>query len=60
VLCGTGTFDVTGFVATLQQIGFTGPWGVEIISDEYRQRPLEVALVDAYRTTMAMFGKPER
>ena len=40
VLCGSGTFDVKGFVATLQQIGFAGPWGVEIISDEHRQRPL--------------------
>ena len=59
LLCGTGTFDVRGFVATLQQIGFTGPWGVEIISDEHRQRPLEDALVDAYRTTMVMFGKRE-
>ena len=34
LLCGTGTFDVRGFVETLQQIGFTGPWGVEIISDD--------------------------
>src|SRR6478752_2088452 len=48
VLCGSGTFDVKGFVATLQQIGFTGPWGVEIISAEHRGRPLEEALVDAY------------
>jgi sugar phosphate isomerase/epimerase len=55
VLCGTGTFDVKGFVATLQQTGFTGPWGVEIISAAHRERPLDVALVDAHRSTMAMF-----
>ena len=55
VLCGSGTFDVTGFIETLQQSGFTGPWGVEILSETHRQRALEVALVDAHRSTMKMF-----
>jgi sugar phosphate isomerase/epimerase len=58
VLCGSGVFDVAGFVETLQQIGFPGPWGVEILSDVHRQRPLREALVDAYRTTMALFDDP--
>lgn len=55
VLCGLGTFDVRGFIETLQQIGFAGPWGVEIISEAHRERPLDEALVDAHRTTMALF-----
>lgn len=55
VLCGSGTFDVPGFIQTLQEIGFAGPWGVEIISDVHRRRPLREALVDAHRTTMALF-----
>jgi sugar phosphate isomerase/epimerase len=55
VLCGSGTFDVKGFIETLQQIGFAGPWGVEIISEAHRRRPLQEALVDAHRTTMALF-----
>jgi sugar phosphate isomerase/epimerase len=55
VLCGSGTFDVGGFVQTLQGIGFAGPWGVEIISETHRRRPLQEALVDAHRTTMALF-----
>ncbi len=55
VLCGSGTFDVAGFIETLQQSGFAGPWGVEIISDAHRRRPLQEALVNAYRTTMALF-----
>ena len=59
VLCGSGTFDVKGFIDTLQQIGFAGPWGVEIISEAHRRRPLKEALVDAHRTTMAMFGEPD-
>jgi sugar phosphate isomerase/epimerase len=56
VLCGSGTFDVKGFVEKLQHIGFTGPWGVEIISDVHRRRPLQEALVDAHRTTTALFA----
>lgn len=55
VLCGSGTFDVKGFIETLQQIGFAGPWGVEIISEAHRRRPLQEALADAHRTTMALF-----
>lgn len=55
VLCGSGTFDVKGFVETLQQIGFSGPWGVEILSEAHRRRPLQEALADVHRTTMALF-----
>ena len=55
VLCGAGTFDLAGCIATLQQIGFTGPWGVEILSEAHRRRPLAEALADAHRTTMALF-----
>lgn len=54
-LCGSGTFDVKGFTETLQQIAFAGPWGVEILSEAHRRRPLQEALVDAHRTTMALF-----
>lgn len=57
VLCGSGTFDVTGFIRTLQGIGFAGPWGVEIISETHRRRPLQEALVDAQRSTMALFDR---
>jgi sugar phosphate isomerase/epimerase len=55
VLCGSGTFDVKGFIETLQQIGFAGPWGVLILSEAHRGRPRHEALVDAHRTTMALF-----
>ncbi len=54
VLCGAGTFDVSGCIATLRKIGFTGPWGVEILSEAHRRRPLPEALADAHRTTMAL------
>jgi len=55
VMCGAGTFDIKGFIETLQYIGFVEPWGVEIISDAHRRRPVQEALVDAYQTTTALF-----
>jgi sugar phosphate isomerase/epimerase len=55
VLCGSGTFDVKGFIETLRRMSFAGPWGVEILSEAHRRRPLCEALIDAHRTTMALF-----
>jgi sugar phosphate isomerase/epimerase len=40
LLCGDGTFDLTGFVAVLRELGFDGPWGVEILSTSFRALPV--------------------
>ena len=45
--CGEGTFDLVGMVAALRSAGWTGPWGVEILSDEHRSQPVDVALARA-------------
>ncbi len=50
-LCGEGDFAVTEFVATLRSMGWQGPWGLEILSEVYRRRPLTEALADAFATT---------
>ena len=55
MLPGDGAFDIKGLIRTLQGVGFTGPWGVEIISDAHRARPLDEAMDAAYRATMAQF-----
>ena len=34
-------------VAALRTAGWTGPWGVEILSDEHRSAPVEAALARA-------------
>lgn len=44
MLCGDGAFDLTGLVAVLRYFGFRGPWGVEILSDTFRQLPVPHAL----------------
>jgi sugar phosphate isomerase/epimerase len=55
-LCGEGDQDVTGFIKTLQAIGFDGPWGVEILSNEHRARPVRDALESAYSKALACFA----
>jgi sugar phosphate isomerase/epimerase len=42
--CGDGSFDLSGMITALRATGWNGPWGVEILSDEHRSLPLEVAL----------------
>jgi sugar phosphate isomerase/epimerase len=46
LLCGEGSFDLTGLVAVLRDLGFDGPWawGVEILSTSYRALPVAQAL----------------
>ena len=36
-------------------VGYRGPWGVELISAELRKLPLDVAAKRAFDTTMAQF-----
>lgn len=47
-LCGEGDFDVRGLVEAIRATGFHGPWGVEMLSREYRELPLEEALRSAH------------
>jgi sugar phosphate isomerase/epimerase len=39
-LPGEGEFDIPGYVRALTDIGYTGPWGVEVLSDELRALPM--------------------
>lgn len=54
-LCGEGEFDVKGFIEVVQDIGFEGPWGIEVLSAELRKLPMEEAITRAYDTTIAQF-----
>lgn len=51
--CGEGEFDVTGFAATMRGLGYTGPWGIEVLSEEARNWPLERMTTHAFQTTMS-------
>lgn len=37
---GEGGLDITAFVRAIQAQGYTGPWGVEILSENFRKQPL--------------------
>lgn len=54
-LCGEGEFDVRGFIAAVQSTGYDGPFGVEIISAEQRERSLEVAAQRSGLTALRQF-----
>jgi sugar phosphate isomerase/epimerase len=53
--CGEGEFDVRSFVKGMLKAGYTGPWGIEVLSAELRAVPLEELTKRAFRTTRAQF-----
>lgn len=53
--CGEGEFDVPRFIECVQKTGYTGPFGIEVLSQELRKKPLEEAVTRAFTTTMAQF-----
>ena len=53
--CGEGEFDIPGFIAAVQETGYDGPFGIEVLNLDLRTWPLERAVEHAYRTTMAQF-----
>lgn len=54
LLCGEGSFDLNGLVAMLRDKGFDGPWGVEILSTEFRALPVGQALKLAAGTALTV------
>lgn len=53
--CGDGDFDSRAFVERTLEAGWTGPWGVEIISAEHRSLPVLDGLKKARDTALACF-----
>lgn len=54
--CGDGEFDLPGFIAALTEAGYSGPYGVEILSDELRKMPLTEVANRSFRTAHAQFN----
>jgi sugar phosphate isomerase/epimerase len=55
--CGEGEFDVRGFVDCMLKAGYEGPWGIEVLSQDLRDKPLEYLTTHAFSTTMAQFPR---
>jgi sugar phosphate isomerase/epimerase len=49
---GEGAADVAELVSAMRTLGFDGPWGVEILSDEHRRLPLAEGMRRARDTTL--------
>jgi sugar phosphate isomerase/epimerase len=54
-LCGEGEFDVKGFVSAMRKAGYSGAWGIEVLSEELRKKPLAELTTRSFNTTMAQF-----
>ena len=57
---GDGDFDTPGFINAVAPLGFTGPWGVEIISEQLRAMPLEAGLRQVRAAVERSFYAAER
>jgi sugar phosphate isomerase/epimerase len=59
-LCGEGSFDLPGLVAVLRELGFDGPWGVEILSTSFRTLPVDQALKLAAESALTVLQSAQR
>ncbi len=55
-LPGEGEFPIADYVAACRDAGYEGPWGVEVISEELRNLPIEQIFERAYETSSAQLA----
>lgn len=54
-LCGEGEYDIKGFIHCLKSMGYNGPWGVEIISENLTKLSPDEMSKLAFNTTISQF-----
>jgi sugar phosphate isomerase/epimerase len=54
-LPGEGEFGIAAYVDACIEAGYEGPWGVEVLSEELRNLPIDEEFKRAYETTAAQF-----
>jgi sugar phosphate isomerase/epimerase len=55
-LPGEGKFPIAEYVTVCRELGYDGPWGVEILSEELRNLPIDQIFDRAYETTSAQLA----
>ena len=55
-LPGEGEFPVAEYVSVFRELGYEGPWGVEVLSEELRALTIEQIFERAYETTSAQLA----
>jgi sugar phosphate isomerase/epimerase len=53
--CGEGEFDIKGFIRCIQGVGYTGPWAVEVFSEELAGLSLDELNARAFQSTITQF-----
>jgi sugar phosphate isomerase/epimerase len=56
--CGEGEYDIKGLINCVNNMGYTGPWGVEVISEKLAMLSLKELSTRAFNTTMTEFSDP--
>lgn len=56
-LPGDGDFDLPGFVEAVRATGFDGLWGVEILSNVQRVKPMQEAVREAFAAAKRALGE---
>jgi sugar phosphate isomerase/epimerase len=54
-LPGEGEFNVSEYVDVCRDMGYPGPWGVEVLSEELRNLPIDEIFSKSYEATAAQF-----
>ena len=57
MFCGEGEYDIKGFINCVNSMGYSGPWGVEVISEKLAILPLKELSTRAFNTSMAEFNE---
>jgi len=55
-LPGEGDFPIRDYVREFRELGYHGPWGIEVLSEELRSLPIEQIFDRAYETTVAQLA----
>ncbi|PWU25451.1 MAG: sugar phosphate isomerase/epimerase [Candidatus Rokuibacteriota bacterium] len=55
-LPGEGEFPVAEYVAVFRELGYDGPWGIEVLSEELRSLPVEQIFERAYEAASAQLA----
>ncbi|WP_396912541.1 sugar phosphate isomerase/epimerase family protein [Mycolicibacterium sp.] len=56
---GEGSLDAVGFIKSVAETGYSGPWGVEMLSIEFREMPVQTAAKRAYESTARLLRNYE-
>lgn len=55
--CGEGEYDIKGLINCVRNMGYRGPWAVEVISEKLAALPLKELSTRAFDTTIAEFAE---